>query len=101
MMPVDYCETKRRKKTATPNATTNEQPIQIKLERIDRMHRTIAVLNEKLGVELISDDDEDNADSNAESGDVAIGKLAKTKMFELACIDNINTKWFSVHYRNR
>lgn len=59
-MPVDYCETKRRKKSEAP-ASNAIQPIQVKLEQIDRMRQTIGVLNDKLGIEEISDDDESDS----------------------------------------
>lgn len=55
LLPVDYAETKRRKQNKCVSRD-KDADIQIKLERIDLMQTSIGLLNERIGVELISDD---------------------------------------------
>lgn len=60
IMPVDYCETKRRKRVETVMHQHNENAIQIKIEQIQLFRTAIDHLNARIGVEVISDDEEDS-----------------------------------------
>lgn len=63
-MPINYCETKQRKRKSTNNEI--QDPVSIKRERIDYMQHSINLLNEKLGPEIISDDEDGNSDGATE-----------------------------------
>lgn len=68
VLPVNYDETKRRKKTGKTN--NNPPNVEVKLETMDValhvMQTSINRLNERLGPEIISDDEESDAVATAE-----------------------------------
>lgn len=55
-MPVEYSETKRRKRSNDAERDEMQQAVHVKLEQIEWMKYSIDYLNAKLGAEVIADD---------------------------------------------
>lgn len=57
IIPINYCEAKRQKRQDN-NVNLPEEPIRMKLEQIDYLRHSVGLLNARLGIETISDDEE-------------------------------------------